>query len=83
MSGARGSAPPGVEPLARSSARTDLVATVPGLLADTLSTQDPIQVLPLPVEMPAYAVKQHWHERYHHDPGHAWLRREVATLFRD
>jgi hypothetical protein len=56
---------------------------VPGLLADTLSTQDPIQVLPLPVEMPAYAVKQHWHERYHHDPGHGWLRREVGTLFRD
>jgi len=69
--------------LGRIVARTDLVATVPGLLADTLSTQDPIQVLPLPVEMPAYAVKQHWHERYHHDPGHAWLRREVATLFRD
>jgi hypothetical protein len=33
--------------------------------------------------MPADSVKQHWHERYHHDPGHGWLRREVATLFRD
>lgn len=69
--------------LGRIVARTDLVATVPSLLAETLATQDPIQVLALPVEMPAYAVKQHWHERYHHDPGHAWLRREVATLFRD
>jgi hypothetical protein len=33
--------------------------------------------------MPADSVKQHWHERYHHDPAHGWLRREVAMLFRD
>lgn len=69
--------------LGRIVARTDLLATVPSLLAETLATQDRIQILALPVEVPEYAVKQHWHERYHHDPGHGWLRREVATLFRD
>lgn len=69
--------------LGRIVARTDLLATVPSLLAETLATQDPVRVHALPVEMPAYAVKQHWHERYHHDPGHGWLRGEVFKLFRD
>jgi hypothetical protein len=35
----------------------------------------------LPFALPAYAVKQHWHERFHAEPGNAWLRRTVAQLF--
>jgi len=37
----------------------------------------------LPIEIPKFQVKQHWHERFHHDPGTRWLRRLVADLFQD
>jgi hypothetical protein len=28
----------------------------------------------------ANGVKQHWHERYHHDPGSRWLRGVISEL---
>ena len=31
----------------------------------------------LPVRFPSYAVTQYWHDRYHRDPGNAWLRSQV------
>ncbi len=40
------------------------------------------KVLSLPFEMPVYAVMQHWHERYSHDPSQRWLRNVMADLFR-
>ncbi|MCW5771297.1 MAG: hypothetical protein KIT16_06645 [Rhodospirillaceae bacterium] len=40
-------------------------------------------VLPLPVDIPKFQVKQHWHERFHQDPGNRWLRGEVVALFQD
>lgn len=42
---------------------------------------DAIRVLPLPVALPAFAVKQHWHERYHADASNRWLRQVMARLF--
>jgi hypothetical protein len=36
-----------------------------------------------PIDLPTYAVKQHWHERYHHDPATRWLRGVFADLFAD
>lgn len=37
-------------------------------------------MMPLPHAVPGYTVKQHWHERFHADPGNAWLRGTVAGL---
>jgi len=34
-----------------------------------------------PFALPSFAIKQHWHERYQHDPGNRWLRGVVAELF--
>ena len=45
------------------------------------SRLEPIQVLDPPVPLPVYSVKQHWHERFHADAGHAWLRKTFAELF--
>ena len=38
--------------------------------------------LALPVDIPGYQVRQQWHERMQRDPGHAWLRKLIATLFK-
>ena len=34
-----------------------------------------------PVKIPAFEIKQHWHERFHHDPASRWMRIQVAKLF--
>ena len=34
-----------------------------------------------PIRIPAFEIKQHWHERYHHDPANKWIRSLIAELF--
>lgn len=67
--------------VARIVAHTELVVIVPRVLGEVLATQEPVRLMELPFALPAYAVKQHWHERFHADAGNAWLRRTVAQLF--
>ncbi len=61
---------------------TDLVATLPRHIGETLAASAGLQVLPCPLPIPQFTVKQHWHARYHHDPANRWLRQTVATLFK-
>jgi hypothetical protein len=35
------------------------------------------------VKIEPFLVKQHWHARYHNDPGNRWLRSVCAALFAD
>lgn len=67
--------------LAAIVGNTDLLVTVPALLGQTLEATRKVKTLKLPVDFPPYAVKQHWHERFHHDPRNRWLRGVVAELF--
>jgi hypothetical protein len=39
-----------------------------------------VRIFPVPLSLPNYDVKQHWHERFHNDPGSQWLRRVIAGL---
>jgi DNA-binding transcriptional LysR family regulator len=64
-------------------ANSDLVAVVPGRLADLFATRVPIKVMPPPVPMQQFSVCIHWHERYHHDPAIRWMRRTFVDLFAD
>lgn len=59
---------------------TDMLITIPQRLGDLLRGRGAFQVFPVPFDLPDYEVKQHWHERYHHDPGNQWLRRTVWEL---
>ena len=72
---------PGFLGLATVVASTDLIATVPRTIGETLARTGTIKVYPCPVRMPTFAVKQYWHDRYHHDAGHRWLRSLCAELF--
>ncbi len=60
---------------------TDLLVTVPALLGQTLEAAHNVKTLKSPIAFPPYAVKQHWHERFHHDLRNRWLRGVVAQLF--
>lgn len=67
--------------VARIVARTELLVIVPRVLGEVLATQEPVKLVEPPFALPSYAVKQHWHERFHADAGNAWLRRTMAQLF--
>ena len=60
---------------------TDLIATLPRQIGETLAKVAGLAVYPCPVPIPGFTVKQHWHARYHHDPANRWLRGLCATLF--
>jgi DNA-binding transcriptional LysR family regulator len=66
--------------IARIVGETELLATVPRRFGEVMMQQERIQVLALPFKLPSYAVKQHWHERFHGDPGNEWLRQTIASL---
>jgi DNA-binding transcriptional LysR family regulator len=60
---------------------TDLIATVPRHIGETLAGVYGLKVLPCPVEIPGFTVKQHWHARFHHDVANRWLREVCTGLF--
>lgn len=60
-------------PVAAIVSRSDLVATVPRGLAETMP-RDRIRVFDTPIELPQVRISLYWHERYDRDPGNAWFR---------
>ncbi|MBI5278262.1 MAG: LysR family transcriptional regulator [Burkholderiales bacterium] len=64
-------------------AQTDLVATVPERVAQTLVRIAAVKLLQPPFETPVFAIKQHWHERFQQDPANRWLRSLIADLFKE
>jgi len=72
---------PGFLGLVRIVGTTDLIVTLPRHIGETLAGVGELRVFNCPVPIPAFTVKQHWHARYHNDPGNRWLRGVIATLF--
>jgi DNA-binding transcriptional LysR family regulator len=72
---------PGFLGLAAIVSTTDLVATVPRHIGETLSRGSGLAVFDCPVPISTFTVKQHWHARYHQEPGNRWLRAVCAELF--
>jgi len=62
-------------------AQTDLIATVPERVAQMLVRIAAVRLLAPPFELPTFAIKQHWHERFHLDPANQWLRSMIAEMF--
>jgi len=60
---------------------TDLVATLPRHIGQTLADMHGLRVHDCPIEVEGFTVKQHWHARYHQDSGNRWLREVVRGLF--
>jgi DNA-binding transcriptional LysR family regulator len=67
--------------VARIVAQTELLAIVPHRYGAAMASSEDIRILPIPLELPSFQVKQHWHERYHGDASNRWLRQVFAQLF--
>jgi DNA-binding transcriptional LysR family regulator len=59
---------------------TDLVLTIPQRVAHLFQDKLDLATIVPPVEFPRFLVKQYWHERAKHDPGHKWLRHGIVEL---
>ncbi|MBY4722582.1 MULTISPECIES: LysR family transcriptional regulator [Burkholderia] len=60
---------------------TDLITTLPRHIGETLAQASDLSVHPCPIPVEGFAVRQHWHARYHQEAGNRWLRSVVARLF--
>ncbi len=62
---------------------TDLLATVPKKLADTVATHFQLGLLTPPLRVPALQTNLYWHRRFHRDGGNQWLRAMTINTFAD
>lgn len=67
----------GVESIVAGS---ELIATVPRPAGVLYASMKKVKVLDHPFPLPKFAVKLHWHERSHKDPGHQWLRQLIGDV---
>jgi DNA-binding transcriptional LysR family regulator len=63
------------------AAETDGVATLPANLVNRLARPLGLAVFDPPISLPRVEIAQYWHERYHRDAGHRWLRSLTFDLF--
>lgn len=59
-------------------AGSDLVTTLPRTVAVRAAETLPLVVVDPPLPLPETRIHAVWHERWHHDPGHRWLREQVV-----
>lgn len=60
--------------------RSNLLATIPAVFANSFAEQSKLQVLPLPFDVPKLPVSAIWHERMHDSHAHRWLRSVLQEL---
>jgi len=65
------------------AARTNAIATLPSGIAAELAEALHLTVFNTPTRLPRIDVSQHWHERFHREPGSQWIRGVFAELFGD
>jgi DNA-binding transcriptional LysR family regulator len=53
---------------------SDLVATLPRQIGETIAADAGLRRMPCPVAIPHFAVKLYWHARFHQDSAHRWIR---------
>jgi DNA-binding transcriptional LysR family regulator len=61
-------------------AQTDLVVTLPSRVARIFSSTHPLRTLTLPMEIPSFEVRLHWHARTDGDRGHQWMRKLMVRV---
>lgn len=69
------------KPVARDD--SDLIATVPKMLAYVCSEMGGFQVFRPPFKIDPIPISPYWTDRQHNDPAHVWLRRTMADLLLD
>lgn len=67
----------------RVVSQTDLILTMPGRYASIANQQFGNQILPFPLEVPAFDVFLYWHANVDNDPANKWFRELVIQSIKD
>lgn len=59
----------------------ELIATVPRELGKIFDGYKTVRMVETPIALPHFAIRQHWHPRYHHDAANIWLRKLLKEIF--
>lgn len=49
-------------------------------LSDIFTKAYPLKVIPMPFDNQPILIRQYWHERWHNDPVHRWLRQSIYNV---
>lgn len=60
---------------------SDLIATLPRHIGNTLAAASGLQVHECPITAEGFRVRQHWHARFHNDRANQWIREVCTELF--
>ncbi|GAC31989.1 LysR family transcriptional regulator [Paraglaciecola polaris] len=60
--------------------RCDMLLTMPNAYARLLKQQMPVEIVPLPFEVPVLPVHMYWHKQAVHDPLNSWMRTKLLNI---
>ncbi len=64
-------------------AETDMILSLPYRIAEQFKKFAPLEIFPVPVELPSYDLIMIWHPLRDKDPAHCWLRDKITTIGRN
>ena len=64
-------------------AETDMVLSLPYRIAEQFKKFAPLEIFPVPIELPAYDLCMIWHPLFDKDPAHLWLRDKIIAIGRN
>lgn len=64
-------------------AQTDMILSLPYKLAKRFTKFVPLEIYPVPIELPTYDLVMIWHPLRDKDPAHSWLRDKITVIGRN
>lgn len=61
-------------------ADSNMILTLPSRLARLLAKRLPLALLDVPLQVAPISPAMIWHERFHGDPAHAWVRQQLVEV---
>lgn len=64
-------------------AETDMILSLPFRIAEQFKTFAPLEIFPVPIDLPVYDLVMIWHPLRDKDPAHLWLRDKIIAIGRN
>ena len=64
-------------------AETDMILSLPYRIAEQFKKIAPLEIFPLPIDLPCYQLVMIWHPLHDKDPAHVWLRDKITAIGRN
>jgi DNA-binding transcriptional LysR family regulator len=61
-------------------AETDMILSLPYRIAEQFKKFMPLEIFPVPLELPTYDLCMVWHPLQDKDPAHCWLREQITAI---